>query len=422
MQRVLKYLQEGLWNVSLKTLEPAARKRIYGLRVAVLSVRNFFKDNCILWASTLTYYTMMSIVPLAAMSFAIARGFGFGDDLQRQIYRSFPEQKAALDAIFEFANNLLGGAQNGVLAGVGVLLLLLSVTLLLSSMEESMNQIWGARHLRSWKRIATDYLFLMFLAPLFLVISGSFTLLAESLLPRVAGPVAGMFSLVVAWLYFTFLYLFMPNVRVKLGPGAIGGIFGATLFLGAQQVYLHFQVFILRLGAIYGSFAALPLFLVWVQISWFLFLLGAELCHSIQRVHEQEFAPAVGKMQPRDKLAVALYIAHLIYRGHATGETHFTLLRLVEEQGIPFQLAREELQRLVRANLLVHSGTYYFPAREGASFRLSDALEALGGTADLLPLEGAPELGALRGAVNAFIQSLATHPQNLFVTTLNQSH
>jgi membrane protein len=221
-----------------------------------------------LHASALTYYTIMATVPLLALFVFITRWLGAGS-LYDRLLPHLAENREIFLQFFTFANAIIEQAKRGVIAAMGSAILFLSVTQLLSNLESSLNLIWKVGTSRSWLRIFADSLIFVLVVLCFYL---SLLFLAGK-----AKFVAELVPYFLSWFVFTFIYLFMPNQKIPFSSGLIGGIVGGTIYLFFQWTYIYFQVVFLQLGAVYGSFAAVPLFLIWVQLSWCILLFGAEV-------------------------------------------------------------------------------------------------------------------------------------------------
>ncbi|MES2272651.1 MAG: YihY/virulence factor BrkB family protein, partial [Chlamydiota bacterium] len=229
VQKLHKFLKDELWNFPLSQEKGWRYTRFKWLRIAYLAIRGFHQDKCTLIASSLTYYTLMSIVPVLAMFFAIARGFGYQEHLRQDLLAKFQDHSRVLLEVFSFAEKLLEETKGGVIAGIGLAILFWSITQLLSNMESALNQIWGIKKMRSWKRIVSDYFSLMLIAPFLFILSGSMTVFVvgelETLLRTLALAPWAISSLLffvrlipygLYWVLFSFIYLFMPNTKVHL--------------------------------------------------------------------------------------------------------------------------------------------------------------------------------------------------------------
>ncbi|HMM18384.1 MAG TPA: YihY/virulence factor BrkB family protein, partial [Petrimonas sp.] len=357
------------------------------LKVTMLTVRGVQEQNLGASSRSLTYRTILSLVPMLAVLFAIARGFGFEKILESQIFDFFsnsdteitavlPESKMATDTlidvsesigvnqeinivstvqkpdsldvdssitettsftietIIKLVNNSLEHAKGGVFAGIGVILLLYTVILLFSDIENSFNRIWGVKKGRSIQRRAVDYFALILLLPIFAVLNYSLTALIQAstgpfdkfsyILDPVVTQVLNFLPFLVMIITLTLLYRFMPNTKVKWASALIGGIIGGIAIQLFQMIYLNGQLWIAKYNAIYGAFAAIPLLLLWVQMSWFIVLIGAELSYSAQNVRKFSFDRETKNISRRFRDFFTLMIASVIVRRFAEGETPLT--------------------------------------------------------------------------------------------------
>lgn len=263
------------------------------LRIAYLACCRFYLDKCALNSSSLTYYTLMSLVPMLAMSIAIARGFGYSDVMREQLLERFQDQKEILAKLFDYADLFLEQAKGGAIAGLGVLILFFTVALLLRNLESILNHIWQVKRIRNWRRIFTDYLSIMLVAPIFFIFASSASVFVVDLLESwVQNSLLLFFIHIIPyglfWILFSFIYLFMPNCNVQIRSAMLGGVVAACLYLIVQWGYIYFQLSVSQYGLIYGNMAALPLLLIWIQLSWFIILFGAEISHAHQTADEHE--------------------------------------------------------------------------------------------------------------------------------------
>ncbi|MDD5011559.1 MAG: YihY/virulence factor BrkB family protein, partial [Phycisphaerae bacterium] len=244
----------------------------------VLSVRGFHENKCKFKASALTYFSLLSMVPIIALMFGIAKGFGLQKQVEEQLLARMQGQEEVITKIIEFSNVMLDNTSGGLIAGVGVTFLFWAIIKVLSNIENSFNDIWGVIKPRSLGRKFSDYISMILVCPILLAISSSVTVFVSGQVKSVMVkmPILENFGLafwlplkmlpyVTIWVVFTFLFSFMPNTKVKFKSALIGGIVAGTIFQIAQWVYITFQIGAAKYGAIYGSFAAMPLFLIWLQ-------------------------------------------------------------------------------------------------------------------------------------------------------------
>ncbi|HQQ61563.1 MAG TPA: YihY/virulence factor BrkB family protein, partial [Kiritimatiellia bacterium] len=302
--QLVNFFKNDIWRIRSSRLPRGKSFFLNLLRVVILSIRGFDEDKCQLRASALTFYSLISIVPVLAMAFGIAKGFGFEKVLEAQLREKLSGHEEILNNVIAFSHSLLQNTQGGLIAGVGLVMLFWAVLKVLGHIEYSFNDIWGVKQQRSLSRKFADYLSLMLVCPVMLILSGGVTVFittqVELILEKFA--ILGGFSPIVffileglpytmMWGLFTFLYLFMPNTKVRFASAFIAGILAGTIFQAVQWGYITFQVGVVKYNAIYGSFAALPLFLVWLQASWLIVLYGAEFAFAYQNVDTYEYEP-----------------------------------------------------------------------------------------------------------------------------------
>lgn len=247
-------------------------------------------------ASSLSFYTLMSLVPILAVLFGIAKGFGIESNFKQEVINAIPEQQALAEQIVTFSQKLLERTQGGVVAGIGVIFLLWSFLGLLGNFENTLNAIWHINESRTfWRRIG-DFLGFIFICPFFFVIfsstalylsTGLLSFLEKNELLDALGPYLGILfkgvPIFLAFIIFSFFYLYIPSQRPPLKSTLLAALITAFIFHAVQWYYVKFQIHISSYSAVYGSFAAIPLFLLWLQLSWFITLIGAELSYRFSK-------------------------------------------------------------------------------------------------------------------------------------------
>jgi len=362
---VLKRFNYAIWNTPLTEISKWKVFIFRQLRIIVLAARGFSTDKVQLRASALTFYSLLSIIPVAAIAFAIAKGFGLDKNLEEIILEKFTMYQDVLNPILQKARSAIDETRGGYMAGVGVIILFWSVMSLLEHIESSFNHIWQIRTSRPWYRKFTDYLTIMLIAPVFIVLSSSITIFIGTALPEFMSKAAileffkPIISLLVkfapffiTWLTLTILYIIMPNAKVKFVPALISGIVAGSALQILQWLYIDLQFGIAKLSAIYGSFAAVPLFILWLQSSWLLVLLGAELSFANQNVSRYEFESESLNISNYQKRALVLMILQMIIRNFVVGEKPISAEYIATTLKIPVRLARDILQDLSIVNLV----------------------------------------------------------------------
>ena len=362
---VVRFINADIWRLQAHKLPPRRSFWITQLRILLLAVRRFNLDKCGLRASALTFYSLLSIVPVVALAFAVAKGFGFEKTLGEQLMAKLQGHEEVAERIIGFAQSLLENTKGGAIAGVGIALLFWTVIKVLGNIEKSFNDIWGVKTPRAMGRKLTDYLSVMMICPVLLIIASSATVLVTTqittMLERLSflGYFADMLILLlkalpygVIWLVFTFIYAFMPNTKVDMKSALWGGILAGTIYQLVQLAYISFQIGVSNYGAIYGSFAALPLFLVWLQLSWLIVLLGAEISFAHQNVATYEFEQDCLTVSHSFKRMTALMVTSLCVKTFLNAEKPLTAEDISRELEVPIRLVRSVLSELTEAKLL----------------------------------------------------------------------
>ncbi|HOU95113.1 MAG TPA: YihY/virulence factor BrkB family protein [Bacteroidales bacterium] len=361
----LKDINNLIWHTPLSEFSKHKVILIKQLRIVFVAAKGFVNNKVQLMASALTFYSMMSVVPIAAIAFAIAKGFGLEQSLEEQLIKNFQAQREVLDWLITNARNALNATRGGYIAGIGVVILFWSVMSLLDHIESSFNDIWEIRVSRQWYRKFTDYLTIMLIAPVFIVLSGSITVfintkltefmansaILEELKPLVSFLVK-LLPFIITWLILTVLYIVMPNTRVQFKSALIAGILAGSFLQFVQWLYIDLQFGITKLNAIYGSFAAIPLFLVWLQMSWIIVLLGAELSYANQNFTRYEFEKEALNISYFHKKALTLMIMSKLVKNFAEGLPPLSAEALSSELKIPVRLVNDIVQDLNTAGLV----------------------------------------------------------------------
>ena len=419
---VVRFINADIWRLQAHKLPPRRSFWITQLRILLLAVRRFNLDKCGLRASALTFYSLLSIVPVVALAFAVAKGFGFEKTLGEQLMAKLQGHEEVAERIIGFAQSLLENAKGGAIAGVGIALLFWTVIKVLGNIEKSFNDIWGVKTPRAMGRKLADYLSVMMICPVLLIIASSATVLVTTqittMLERLSflGYFADMLILLlkalpygVIWLVFTFIYAFMPNTKVDMKSALWGGILAGTIYQLVQLAYISFQIGVSNYGAIYGSFAALPLFLVWLQLSWLIVLLGAEISFAHQNVATYEFEQDCLTVSHSFKRMTALMVTSLCVKNFLNAEKPLTAEDISRELEVPIRLVRSVLSELTEAKLLSEvcfergEDVAYQPACDIHRLTVAGVLERLDqqGIATV-PLAESADLQKLRETIKRF--------------------
>lgn len=423
------FVSEKLWNIRLdKVTDKRQGIFIRQLRIFSLAVQGFNEDKCFTKATALTFYSLFSIVPILALAFAISKGFGFEKNLQDQLTASYPEYRNILDQAFVYAGSLLARAKGGVIAGVGVVLLLWSVLSLLVNIETSFNEIWEIKKGRTWVRKVTDYLTVMLISPLFLIVAGGLTVAIQAkmgnvyLLSYFSTAFIKLLAYAMVAGVFTFTYIVLPNIKVNFMAALKAGIVTMVLFELLQWIYLNFQIGANRMNAIYGGFAALPLFLIWVQYSWYVVLFGAELAFANQNVDNYELENEISTLSVRYKKVIALMIANLVAKEFHKGAKLMTSIQIAHKLDLPVRLARNIINEFIEAGVFVEVKTnaekevVYQPGVTESKFTVKYIISALEKNGvNTLPINDTLELIHINQLMQELDKTMDTDLGNSFV-------
>lgn len=391
----IAFIQKDLWKIRLKTLKRPKALGLRILRILVVTLTGIRTDAIKLQASALSLFTMLAIVPLLAMAFGIAKGFGLETLLKREIIDTFSGQEEVLQYAMNYAESMLENTQGGMIAGVSLLVLFWSVARLLIRTEGAFNIIWNVHKARPPLRKFTDFFSMLFIAPVFLVLANSATVVVLTKIKAMTestellswfSPVViillQLIPYVLFWLLFTLVYIIMPNTRVHFKSALLAAIIAGTAFQLLQWGYINFQLGVSRYNAIYGSFAALPLFIIWLFISWWIVLIGAKLAYAHQNISRYEFG--WNTIQPSNSFNK--YLALLIVRELAVnfeaGKPPMTLYELAGKLETPWLFVdntTDELENLGIVTQVQSNGNApaYQPGKDIHHLTVAYVLEAI---------------------------------------------
>jgi len=381
LKRIIEFATKGIWMLRLDSLYGWRKTVVRFVKIILLAIKENKRDKNPLRASALTYYSLLAIVPVLAMVFAVSKGFGLERMLEEQLTKNFQDQEETLNYLLNFAHTMLDSTKGGLIAGISIVLLLWSVMQVLGNVEQSFNDIWNVKKSRSFARKVSDYLSVVLIAPLFIIVSGSATVFASGYLSSIddgyswlgyVGPVLLTFikflPYLLIWILLTFIYMAMPNTKVKFSSAITGGIIAGTMYQFVQLFYIKFQIAISDYSTVYGSFAALPLLLMWLRLSWETVLFGAEVCFSHQNINKFEYIPGNDGLSHKYKKLLSLLIMHRIVQNFDSGKGGTTTVEISTHHFIPIRFVNNLVNELVEAKLLSEISnddrkeSYYQPA------------------------------------------------------------
>jgi membrane protein len=426
-----------LLRMPYKTLSPSMKFIVRQIKIFRLAFKGFAEDRVQLRASALTYYSVLSIVPLIAMIFGIAKGFGFEAFLEEDLLSRFEGQEKVLEWILTFKDRYLSQIRGGLIAGIGIVVLLWSVMKLLGNIESSFNIIWQIKKARVISRKMSDYVSLIVITPMLLFISSSVSVFLTDQIKSTAelpfmGYVSGwlvnlisLTPLVLIWLVFTLLYIIMPNTKVTFKSALIGGIMAGTMFQLLQWGYIYFQSMLTGYGAIYGSFAALPLFLIWMQTSWLIVLFGAEVAFANQNIEHFEAESESIDISNHMKRAVTLMILKEIVLNFKEGNQPETAEQLANRLDFSVRLVREVIYDLLETAIISETVTKNVkenavqPAQDIEQLTVGNVIEMLDKRGrDNLRTENLKSLEKMTKIIDGFANEIKNSKNNKLVHEL----
>lgn len=415
INRITVFVTKDIWSFELYQKGPLRRAIANTVKVVVIAVRTFLDDKVMTKAAALTYSTLFAIVPILALIFAVARGFGFENVLNTLIeegivhtdstlavndgilntdslniaYHSGASMDSiilysdamssdtlstsapiaestggngTLKTVMQFIDGYMKYVSSGAFIGIGLLFLLFSVYSLADGIEANLNSIWHVKKSRRMGRKITDYFSLILLIPIGIICLCGMSVLASKILSQMEGfQLLGGFAkfiiedalpYVLAGLILTGFYIFMPNTKVRFKYAIIPGIIAGCLFQVLQNLYFNGQFSLSSYNAIYGGFAALPLFLLWLNVSWAIILFGCELAYVSQNNDNFNYFKEPDKISRRHEDFYSLMVMACICKRFNRHETALTRKELADELHIPLRYVVSALDTLTDSNLL----------------------------------------------------------------------
>ena len=375
------FVFKDIWRADMDKMSTRRRSAFNILKILIIAVRGFVENKCAVRASALTYFTLLSSVPVVALAFALAKGFGLESFVVDVIRDSFSANPETADYLISFSSSMLENAKGGIIAGVGVIMLLYAVFELLSHVEESFNFMWNIKQNRPILRKITDYMTIMVFSPILIITASSATFFVRAklgdyfadYLSPVLTVIIKVLPYVLMAIVFTLVYLILPNTKVNVKSALVAGVITGIVFQVWQWAYVAFQVGVSEYGAVYGSFAALPLFLVWLQVSWIIVLLGCMIAYSVQNVNNYSTELSAGNISTRFMKRVSILLMTKIVKNFAESKPPKDASTWSEELRISQKLFLHVAQRLQDVGLLAElrndggGSPIYIPATDTAN-------------------------------------------------------
>ncbi|MEA4936252.1 MAG: YihY/virulence factor BrkB family protein [Paludibacter sp.] len=359
---VYRFISHDVWRITETELSKSKRVSYRLLKVLVISIRRITQDNLVIRASALTYSILFALVPMIALFVAIGKGFGVENLIQEKLEDALVAQKELIPTILDFVEKYLESTQGGLFIGIGICILLFSVLNFFNQVERTFNSIWEVKKSRSIMLQITSYFSALFFIPVFMVLSGGISiyfnnLIAELQLQYILSPITrfGMkfTPYFISWIIFSFMYIAIPNTRVNFRNGAIAGIIAGTAFQFFQNIYINGQVYLSRYDVVYGSFAAIPLLLLWLQISCLIILLGAEISYASQNLQNYDYEGDSNNISIRYKKFLTLFLTYVIVKRFENNEPALKNDEIAAKYKLPIRLVNQILTELTDISIII---------------------------------------------------------------------
>ena len=346
------------------------------LKLIIFTFENYKKSRSDLWSSALTFYSLLTIVPVIAIAFVVTKGFGIEKLIRDELYKTFFLQDEILDQILIFSHRTLENAKGELIAGTGFLFLIWSVIKIFSAVEKSFNEIWKVEESRSFVRKLTDYMSLIFLFPLIIVLSNGFSAILKIFILKIHPGLIGILNFIpqiLIIIFFTLIYLIIPNTKVKLSTAFTAGLFSGIVFQITQSIFIYLQLSLLNYNAVYGSFSLIPIFILWQKIVWFIILLGAHLSFIIQNSYKYSYTINEINLSFSSKRDLSIICIYYFIKNYEENERPLSTNKLSYKLGISIGITQDILNMLSKLKFIVEIVT----SSDERRYKLSKNVEIL---------------------------------------------
>ena len=407
LQQLPQFLATDIWMISEADLSKSRRWFYRLVKTLIVAARGFLEQNLPMRASALTYSILFAIIPLFALIIAIAKGFGMEKLIENSLEGTFIGEADLTPTVMGFVQRYLESTQHGLFIGIGLVILLGSVMNFFMQVERAFNSIWQVKKSRALIRQFTTYFSSILLVPIFIVLSSGVSIFInskvdQSFLVDVLSPFVRFGFLLapylVNWMVFTIIYMVVPNTKVKFSSAFLAGVIAGTSFQAFQTLYIHGQIYLTSFNVVYGSFAAFPLLLLWLQISCLIILLGAEISYAAQNTLEFDNEVDTKSISKHYKNFLTLFISHNVVKQFENLAPPLSAEAIATDHKLPLKIVKELLSELVAASVLaaVHN-----EQEESRTY---------------IPLIDIQQL-----TVSMLFSKLESHGNELFISTKNES-
>lgn len=408
------------WTAELSSMSGLHRLMVRLVRVGQLVIRGFREDDLPVHAASLTFSTLVSLVPLLTIGFAVLKGFGGGEEASARLSEAIATMPVQFRDFVQQMVDIVLRANFKTLGWVGVAVLFVTVVQVLGSIEASFNRVWGVTSPRTLWRKFTNYVSITVVVPVLVMTAFA---LSASLKHQVVSThlqewawayrtLLSLTPLATVWLAFFFLFVFMPNTHVSRRAAASSALISGLLWLAWQKIYISMQVSLSRYDAIYGTFASIPIFLLWLSVCWMIILLGSEIAFALQHHVTYHLERAAGQASVKAKVSLALAAVLDAARALSGGRAVLNVSDYAKEHGVPIRLLNDIVGLLERGGLMAeladHPGAYVL-LRSPEHIRVREVVDLLlrdGSGPDRLGLDGlSPQVSGVMKALDGGLES-----------------
>ena len=356
LQQIREFIQYDLWRQSHMEIHAPKKRWLYRFLQTIILVARGFKDQVlVVRANSLSFALLFAFIPMMALIYAIARGFGFEEIVKSTISSSFLAEANVATVLLEWIERYLETARDGWFLGIGLIVLIWAVYAFFNMLENSFNSIWNVKQSRSFARRMANYVMTLLLVPVLVVVTSGISIFLNSteVLASVLDGIVPIRKFMLRFLpfvattgVFTWIFIAIPNTKVKFSSAIIPGILMGLLYQVVQALSMYLVVLFTRMSFVYGAFSAIPLVLIWLNITCWLLLIGAELAFAIQNNDMFAYEKDLKAMSRRYKDYVMLYLLSVIIRRFEAGEAPQTAQDMAADNQLPIRLVQQLLSRL----------------------------------------------------------------------------
>lgn len=361
-QHFREFVQYDLWrHPHVKTQDPKKRLWYRVLQTVILVARGFKNQALVVRANSLSFALLFAFIPMLALIYAIARGFGFEEMVSEQLAGSFLAEANVAPVLLEWVERYLETARGGLFVGIGLVVLIWAVYAFFNMLENSFNSIWNVKKTRSFARRMTNYVMTLLLVPILVVVTSGISIFLNSteILASVLSAIEPLRKFMLRFIpfvatsaVFTWIFTAIPSTQVKFSSAIIPGVLMGFLYQVVQALSMFLVVLFTRMSIVYGAFSAIPLVLIWLHITCWLLLIGAELAFAIQNNELFAYERDLETISRRYKDYVMLYLLSVIIRRFEQGEQPETAHEMATANQLPIRLVQQLLSRLEETNIV----------------------------------------------------------------------